>query len=115
MRAGVLIAGLLLAGCQAADQPEAENGVSANGITLVSDRITLPEETAALPAGHDRVTANCTACHSTEMLTNQPKLDVAKWQATIDKMRNVYKAPIDPAHDEALIAELTTLPAQAGR
>jgi hypothetical protein len=58
------------------------------------------------------ITAKCTACHSAEMLTTQPALSAEKWQATIDKMRGVYKAPIAPADDQALIAELLALPTQ---
>ena len=86
--------------------------VSGGGITLVSDTIALPEESAALPAGSDLITASCTACHSPEMLTTQPPLTAEKWQATIDKMRTVYKAPVAPADDKALIAELLALPTQ---
>ncbi|MEG3124264.1 cytochrome C nitrite reductase [Sphingomonas sp. GB1N7] len=88
--------------------------VSGGGVTLVSDSITLPDEVAALPAtpGSDLITANCTACHSPEMILAQPALNAEKWQATIDKMRGVYKAPIAPADDKALIAALTALPAQ---
>lgn len=88
--------------------------VSGGGITLVSDSISLPEETAAVPAaaGGDVITAHCTACHSAEMILNQPQLNAEKWQATIDKMRGVYKAPIAPAEDKALIAALTALPNQ---
>ena len=88
------------------------SSVSGGGITLTSDRITLPDETAALPAGSDLITANCTACHSTEMIATQPVLNAEKWQATIDKMRGVYKAPVSPNDDKALIAELLALPTQ---
>ena len=90
----------------------ASPSVSGGGITLTSDRITLPDETAALPAGSDLITANCTACHSTEMIATQPVLNAEKWQATIDKMRGVYKAPVSPNDDKALIAELLALPTQ---
>jgi hypothetical protein len=88
--------------------------ISGGGVTLVSDSITLPEETAALPAspGSDVITAHCTACHSPEMILNQPQLNAEKWQATIDKMRGVYKAPIAPSEDKKLIAALTALPNQ---
>lgn len=111
MRALAVVALALLAGCQA-EQPARDDAVTGNGIMLVSDAIKLPDETAALPAGHDLVAVNCTACHSTEMLTTQPRLSAEKWQATIDKMRTVYKAQIAPADDAALIAELTALPTQ---
>lgn len=92
----------------------AQPSVSGGGVTLVSDSIALPDETAALPAtpGSDLIAANCTACHSPEMILAQPALNAEKWQATIDKMRGVYKAPIAPSDDKALIAALTALPAQ---
>jgi len=90
------------------------SAVSGGGVTLASDSITLPDETAALPdtPGNVVITANCTACHSPEMILTQPPLGAEKWQATIDKMRGVYKAPIAPASDKALIAALTALPNQ---
>jgi hypothetical protein len=90
------------------------SAVSGGGVTLVSDSITLPDETAALPdmPGSALITANCTACHSAEMILTQPQLNAEKWQATIDKMRGVYRAPIAPADDKALIAALTALPTQ---
>ena len=90
------------------------SAVSGGGVTLVSDSITLPDEAAALPdtPGSALITANCTACHSAEMILTQPQLNAEKWQATIDKMRGVYKAPIAPADDTALIAALTALPTQ---
>ncbi|MEN2787673.1 cytochrome C nitrite reductase [Sphingomonas qilianensis] len=89
-----------------------DTSVSGGGITLTSATIALPEESAALPAGSALITANCTACHSVEMLTAQPPLNAEKWQATIDKMRGVYKAPIAPGDDQALIGALLALPAQ---
>ena len=92
--------------------PTATSSVSGGGITLTSDRIALPDETATLPAGSDVIAANCTACHSPEMILAQPKLNAEKWPATTDKMRGVYKAPIAPADDTALIAALTALPTQ---
>jgi mono/diheme cytochrome c family protein len=71
--------------------------------------ITLPEATATLPPGGpnvDLVTANCTACHSAEMINNQPALSQAAWDATITKMQKVYKAPIDDADRANIIAYL---------
>ena len=52
--------------------------------------------------GSELIAANCTACHSPEMILVQPALNADRWQATIDKMRGVYKAPIAPADDKAL-------------
>ncbi len=55
----------------------------------------------------EAINANCLACHSAEMVTNQPRLTPAQWTATVAKMRGVFKAPVDPADDAAIIAWLT--------
>lgn len=110
-------AGLALAGCgKAPPQPRDTRSVPA-GFSLASASITLPEERLVLPAtpAGDLLTQNCTGCHSAEMLTAQPPLDKAKWQAEIDKMRTVFHAPVDSRDDSALIAALGALPAQAKR
>ncbi|WP_034160101.1 hypothetical protein [Sphingomonas sp. ERG5] len=84
--------------------------ISGGGITLASDTIALPDATAVLPEGPagELVTRNCTACHSVEMITTQPHLAPEKWQATVEKMRAVYKAPIAPGDDLALVAALVS-------
>ncbi len=93
---------------------ETVNAVSAAGVTLTSQKLTLPEEQVSFPpgAGGELLTINCTACHSPEMILNQPRLPADKWQATIDKMRKGYHASIAPEDDARLIAALTALPAQ---
>jgi mono/diheme cytochrome c family protein len=84
--------------------------VSGGGVTLVSDSIDLPDTAAALPAGAagELITQHCTACHSVEMITAQPHLAPEKWQATVEKMRVAYKAPIAPGDDQALVAALVS-------
>ena len=84
--------------------------VSGGGVRLVSDTIALPDSTAALPAGAagELITQHCTACHSVEMIITQPHLVPEKWQATVEKMRAVYKAPIAPGDDQALVAALVS-------
>ena len=71
-------------------------------------RFTLPAETAAFPAGPagELLTQRCTACHSADLVTRQPPLTAEKWQATVTKMREVYRAPLDPAQDGRLVAAL---------
>jgi hypothetical protein len=73
--------------------------------------IELPVADAMFPeiAGGpsaDAINNNCLACHSTEMVTNQPRLTQAEWAASVAKMRSVYKAPVAPEDDAAIIAWL---------
>jgi len=79
-------------------------------IALSSQSITLPPETATLPA--DVLTVNCAACHSPEMILTQPKLPPAQWQAEVTKMRGAYKASIDEQDDAKIVAALLALPNQ---
>lgn len=67
--------------------------------------IALPQDSIALPdrPGVEVVTANCTACHSADMILNQPALTRAQWQSTLTKMREVYKASIDSAAEPAIL------------
>jgi len=93
---------------------ETDTSVAAAGVTLNSQTLTLPADQIAYPAGpgSDVLMTNCTGCHSPEMILNQPKLAADKWQATIDKMRKAYHAPLAPADDARIIAALMALPAQ---
>ena len=61
----------------------------------------LPAETAELKPGPGVETAKvCTACHSPDYLSTQPPgKGRAFWQAEVQKMIKVYKAPI--AQDDA--------------
>jgi mono/diheme cytochrome c family protein len=73
--------------------------------TFGTVEITLPEDTATFPAGPgvEAITTNCTACHSPDMILNQPALTRDQWRSSIGKMREVYKATIDPAAEEAIL------------
>ena len=61
---------------------------------------TLPDETAAFEPGPnlDVVQNNCTACHSADYISTQPR-EYKKdfWQAEVTKMIKIYGAPIDDA------------------
>ncbi len=53
--------------------------------------------------GLDKVEANCAACHSLAYIPmNSPFLNAAGWDATVKKMINALKAPIDPADAKAI-------------
>jgi cytochrome c5 len=61
---------------------------------------TLPDETAAFKPGPnlDVVQNNCTACHSADYISTQPRgLKKDFWQAEVTKMIKVYGAPIEDA------------------
>lgn len=85
--------------------------VAAGGVTLASARIVLPDDAESLPPGPhaDLVTQRCTACHSAGMMLTQPPLSREQWQATVTKMREVYKAPIEPGEEPHIIAYLSGL------
>jgi hypothetical protein len=48
--------------------------------------------------GLDKVEANCAACHTLAYIPmNSPILNAAGWDAAVNKMINLLKAPIEPA------------------
>ena len=57
----------------------------------------------------DVVNNNCLACHSADMVLNQPALQKAQWQAQINLMRTAYKAPIDPKDVDAILDYLVSI------
>ena len=71
-----------------------------------STSIELPPDAASFPDGPNvkTVNQNCLACHSADMVLDQPLLPKATWAAEVTKMRNVYKAPVSDA-DAALIVD----------
>lgn len=70
--------------------------------------IALPDDTGAFPkrAGVEEITGNCTGCHSPSMILTQPHLTTAEWQGEIKKMKDVYKAPVNPADEPAILSYL---------
>ncbi len=60
--------------------------------------ITLPDDPNDLPEapGREAVLENCTACHSPSTMLQQPRVPREKWEATVKKMIELYKAPVDP-------------------
>jgi hypothetical protein len=60
--------------------------------------------TLADAPGRDAVESNCGSCHSLDYpRTNAPFLDRKQWQAEIDKMINVFGAPIEPREASAIV------------
>ena len=77
-----------------------------SAFVLKSTSVTLPDSSAMFPPGPgaDVANSNCLACHSVGMIMNQPVLSRAAWEAEVNKMRNVFKAPVD-ASDVAAITD----------
>lgn len=75
--------------------------------------ITLPDVEPAFPAGPgvEAVTNNCAACHSPDMILNQPKQTREQWAKSIDKMRKIFKASIDEADEAAVLDYLEAMSA----
>jgi hypothetical protein len=64
-------------------------------LTLTSVKVDLPDDSEMFAGeGSDPINNNCLACHSASMVLNQPALSKAAWQAVVDKMIHVYKAPV---------------------
>lgn len=76
-----------------------------------SVKVKLPDNQAKFPAGAGSEVAdrNCRECHTTEMVLFQPAMTHAGWEAEVNKMRNVYKAPIDPKDIGAIVDYLTRI------
>jgi cytochrome c553 len=80
-------------------------------LSLKSVSVDLPPGDEMFPngSGADAINNNCLACHSADMVLNQPALPMTQWQAEVDKMRAAYKAPIDPKDVDAILDYLVSV------
>jgi mono/diheme cytochrome c family protein len=72
---------------------------------LIASQAFADEQVIKLKQGPglDKVEANCAACHTLAYIPmNSPFLNAAGWDATVNKMINALKAPIDPADAKAI-------------
>lgn len=70
-------------------------------VTFVLPEETTPPELADADA--ELVVATCSACHSLEYITTQPRgMGEKFWHDEVTKMVKVYGAPIEPADAEAI-------------
>ena len=87
--------------------------LGAGAATAAPLNYAVPEETAAFKPGPnlDVVQNNCTACHSADYISTQPRGEKFKrdfWQAEVTKMIKVYGAPIDEKDVPAIVDYLST-------
>jgi cytochrome c5 len=80
-------------------------------LSLKSVSVDLPPGDGMFPngPGSDAVNNNCLACHSADMVLNQPALSKAQWEAQVNLMGTAYKAPIDPKDVDAIVDYLVSM------
>jgi len=80
-------------------------------LELKSVKLDLPDSDRMFPdgPGSDAINNNCLACHSADMVLNQPTLSNEAWTAEVHKMINNYKAPVAPEDVAAIVDYLTAL------
>ena len=90
----VILPAVVLLGAMAMPAPSS----AAEPIELESTRIELSYGDMEFPPGPgvDAVKANCIFCHSAGMVLYQPALSKSAWTKIVQKMIDVYKAPISP-------------------
>jgi len=73
--------------------------------------IDLPDSDQMFPGGAeaDPINNNCLACHSADMVLNQPALPKETWAAEVNKMINTYKAPIATEDVDPIVGYLSKL------
>jgi len=78
---------------------------AASAFELKSVKIDLPDNDRMFPAGpgSDAINNNCLACHSADMVLNQPVLPKSVWQAEVTKMIRSYKAPVSEEDVAAIV------------
>lgn len=77
-------------------------------IALKSVHVSLPGDSQELPNAPPEAGV-CLACHSAGMILNQPAMPRAAWEAEVEKMRNTYKAPVDPKNVPKIVDYLTAI------
>src|SRR6516164_4802024 len=72
---------------------------------IKSTTVDLPAGDSMFPGGTraDAINNNCFACHSADMVLNQPALPKATWDAEVHKMITAYRAPVDEADVGAIV------------
>jgi cytochrome c5 len=90
-------------GADPADTPQGAS--SLQPVSFVMPEETTPAELADPQA--ELVVSTCTACHSLEYITTQPRgMGEKFWHDEVTKMVKVYGAPIEPADADAITAIL---------
>ena len=79
-------------------------GAAFAGVAAAADETSL---TLAAGPGRELAQASCSMCHSLDyILINAPFQDRAGWEKTVNKMVNVFGAPLTPQDNAAIVAYL---------
>lgn len=72
---------------------------------ITSTAVELPAGDGLFPGGSsaDAINNNCLACHSADMVLNQPALSKSAWESEVGKMIKAYRAPIDESDVPAIV------------
>ena len=78
---------------------------------LKSLKLDLPDSDTMFPSGplSDTINNNCLACHSADMVLNQPSLSKQAWTTEVNKMIDSYKAPVAREDVGPIVEYLTAL------
>jgi len=73
--------------------------------------ISLPYGNYDLPAGPNSQVyiANCTSCHTSRYIVNQPNFPRKVWEAEVTKMAKMYGAPIADENQKLIVDYLMTV------
>ena len=84
---------------------------AATPLQLKSVKVDLPDSDKMFPdgPGSDAINNNCLACHSADMVLNQPAMSKQSWAAEVSKMINNYKAPVAPEDVGPIVEYLAAL------
>ena len=108
MKHNVLLFGLLAAaiGVLAADPKPVPAKVEGTVHSIV-----VPYGNMELPPGpnFDVYQANCTSCHTSRYVTNQPSFPRKVWEAEVTKMVKMYGASIDDEKQKLIVDYLMTV------
>ena len=80
-------------------------------IEFKSVNIDLPDSDKMFPdgPGSDTINNNCLACHSADMVLNQPAMPKDAWKSEVNKMISIYKAPIAAEDVPAIVDYLAAV------
>ena len=88
------------------------SGLTESLITLKPVTVDIPDsERMFVGPGSDAINNNCLACHSADMVLNQPALPKSVWQAEVTKMIQSYKAPVSEEDVAAIVDYLARMKA----